>query len=94
MVDNLLDELDGRLLRITLAYPVLKLEVHKARKHTLYAINHERDRNGELVNKDKTLKTAVRRTLELVRKHPELKEFVKPAVKKAVAYLEPGTPAR
>jgi hypothetical protein len=92
MVDNLIDELDGRLVRVTLAYPMLKLEVQKARKHTLDAMNNSRDRNGDPVNKDKTLRTAVKKTLELVRKHPELKEFVKPAVKNAVAYLEPGTP--
>lgn len=91
-VEDLLDELDGRLMRITLAHPVLELEVLKIKKHTAYALNNDRDLKGRPLNKDKTLTDAVRRTLEMVRKHPELKEYVKPVVKKAVAYLEPGTP--
>ena len=92
MINDLLDELDGRLLRITLAHPILELEILKIKKHTTYALEHDRDPKGRPLNKNKTLHDAVTRTLEMVRKHPELKEYVKPVVKKAVAYLEPGTP--
>lgn len=89
MVDNLLDEFDGRLLRITIAYPVLGPEIQKIKKHTSYALNNDRDPQGKPLDKRRTLRKTIKRVLVMVRKHPELKEFVKPIIKKAVNYLEP-----
>ncbi len=89
MVDNLLDELDGRLLRITIAYPILGPEVQKVKKHTSYALNNDRDPKGRPLNKDKVLRNAIKQTLAMVKKHGELKYFVKPIIVKAVNYLEP-----
>lgn len=89
MVDNLLDELDGRLLRVVIAYPILGPEVQKVKKHTSYALNNDRDPQGRPLNKDKVLRKAVKATLAMVRKHRELKYFVKPIIVKAVNYLEP-----
>jgi hypothetical protein len=89
MVDNLLDEFDGRLLRITIAYPVLGPEIQKIKKHTSYALNNDRDPQGKPLDKRRTLRKTIKRVLVMVSKHPELKEFVKPIIKKAVNYLEP-----
>lgn len=89
MVENLLDEFDGRLMRVSIAHPGLALELQKIKKHTTYALNNSRDLKGRPLNKNKTLRDAVKRTLEMIRKHPELKEYVKPIIVKAVNYLEP-----
>lgn len=89
MIEALLDEFDSRLLRASIAYPDLELEIRKVKKHMSYAANNNRDPKGRLLNKDKTLRNAVKGTLEMVRRHPELKDFVKQIIVKAVNYLEP-----
>lgn len=89
MVENLIDELDGRLLRVTIAYPGLTNEVRKARKHTQHAIRDTVDRHGEPINLRKILKHAIKASLLLVQRYPELKQELKPIIRKSVLYLEP-----
>jgi hypothetical protein len=70
---NLLDQIDGRLTRLTIGYPAALPEIWKVQKHVRYALN-----NPQAVDLEKYIEKARGRMTALAVNYPDFAEHLLP----------------